>query len=269
MKLKYGIIKILAMIALAVGLITACHSSGSSGDKGMQQDLMVAEKPVLDTSMLLGTLDLYRAKRYEGIREALDSGVENAHKLVLYGKKMGTLGPEIGNLTCLQTLDVAYNDLTELPAEISKLHYLQGFYANGNSLTTFPLQVLLLPALTSLDLSENQIGSIPPEIRRMDQLVRLSMDRNILTCIPVELYELENLSVLELAGNGLDNIPEGIANLTSLKKLDLSNNQLTTLPGEIASLTGHLVELSLQGNRIPREEVERLGKAMPSTNIRY
>jgi Leucine-rich repeat (LRR) protein len=230
---------------------------------------MLAGKPAIDTSMVLETLQLYRAKRYESVREAMSAGVENAHKLVLYGRKMGTLTPDVGRLTYLASLDVAFNDLAELPEELSQLHYLQGFYANGNSLTKFPTQILLLPLLAKLDFSDNQISKIPAEISKMDQLTRLTMDNNTLTSIPVQLYNLPNLSVLELAGNGLIVIPEGISNLKNLKKLDLSNNQLSSLPREITTLTGTLEELMIQGNNIPLEEVEWLIEAMPETKIRY
>lgn len=250
------------------GLITSCNSGGS-GDKDLDQELMRAEKPAIDTSMVLETLELYRAKRYESVREAMNAGVENAHKLVLYGRKMGTLTPEIGRLSYLASVDVAFNDLADLPQELSQLHYLQGFYANGNNLTEFPKQILLLPVLAKLDLSDNQIPEIPGEISRMDQLTRLTMDNNTLTSIPVQLYNLPSLSVLELAGNGLSVVPEGISNLRKLKKLDLSNNQLKALPREITTLTGTLEEMMIQGNNIPLEEVEWLIEAMPETKIRY
>jgi Leucine-rich repeat (LRR) protein len=255
---------------LAAVLLTNLDSCApEEGKHSHEAGIMEAEKPFIDTSRVLGTLELYRARRYEGIGEALEAGVDHAHKLVLYGRKLGVLSPDIGKLTSLQTLDVAYNDLAVLPNEIAGLHYLQGFYANGNKLTAFPAQVLLLPILTSLDLSENQISSIPEEIVRMDQLKRLSMDRNLLTSIPVQLYRLKDLSVLELSGNGLSVIPEGISGLTKLKKLDLSHNQLSTLPREITTLAGHLEELMVQGNRIPLEELEWLSEAMPGTRIRY
>ncbi len=246
----------------------ACNST-VSGDRQLDESVMDAEKPVLDSAQVLETLELYRAKRYEGIQPALKERVENVHKLVLYGRKMGILSPEIGKLKYLQSLDVAFNDLAELPEELSQLHYLQGFYASGNRLTVFPSQILLLPILTRLDLSHNQISDIPGEIRKMDQLTRLSIESNTLTSIPVALYNLANLSVLELAGNGLSKMPEGISGLKSLKKLDLSNNQLTSLPREIASLTETLSDLAIQGNMIPEEEISWLIESMPHTKIRY
>jgi len=254
-------------ILLLAGVLAGCTASGRR--YGNDKEIMKAEKPGVDTTMILETLELYQAKRYESLQEAMSAGIENVHKLVLYGRELGTLSPEIGNLTYLQTFDVARNNLKELPDELSRLHYLQGFYANINYLVEFPKQLLLLPLLKSIDLSDNQITSIPPEIVRMDQLTRLSMDRNQLTAIPGQLYELSNLTELELSGNGLSKIPEGISNLKNLKKLDLSKNQLSAVPRDIAALSGHLTDLYIQGNKLPQEEIDWLGKALPNTTIRY
>jgi len=257
-------------IALAsLLLFTWSCNTPDKGEKGFNREIVEADKPPIDTAMILETLELYRAKRYEGIQDALAAGVDNVYKLVLYGRKMGTLPPEIGVLTYLQSLDVAFNELTELPGEISNLHYLQGLYANGNNLQEFPSQILLMPILEKVDLSENQISRIPGEIVKMDQLVRLSMDGNTLTTIPVQLYELGNLEILELAGNGLRSLPVGISSLTKLKKLDLAKNQLITIPREITTLSTTLEELNIQGNRIPAEEIEWLISSLPETRIRY
>lgn len=258
----------IAIAGIALVLSTSCTSSGSNGTIP-DDEILTAEKPAIDTSMVLETLELYRAMRYEGIQEAKLAGVENVHKLVLYGRKMGNLSREIGDFTYLASLDVAQNDLATLPEEISRLHYMQGFYANRNNLVEFPNQLLLLPVLTKIDLSENQIASIPGEILRMDQLTRLTLDKNTLTAIPVQLYELKNLNILELADNGLREIPEGISQLTRLTKLDLANNQLRQLPREITTLSETLVEMNIQGNQIPMEEIEWLISAMPKTRIRY
>ncbi len=265
-QIREGISKLISGLAMVL-LMLACTGSGNNVNlKNVKLD---AEKPSIDSARVLETLELYRAKRYEGIQDALSGGVDQAFKLVLYGRKLDRLSPEIGKLSYLQTLDVAQNELSELPDELSGLHYLQGFYANGNRLTAFPDQLLLLPILGSIDLSENQIVKIPAEIALMDQLTRLSMDDNMLTSIPVQLFELSNLTILELGGNGLTEIPAGIDSLKELKKLDLSNNQLRSVPKGLSNLSLNLKDLYLQGNQIPRDEIDNLIAALPSTKIRF
>jgi hypothetical protein len=142
-------------------------------------------------------IELYRAKRYESIQEALAAGPENVLKMSFHGKKIGSLSPEIKNFTYLATLDIANNDLAELPDELSDMHYLQSFYANGNRLTEFPGQLLLLPVLVRLDLSANQISEVPREIMKMDQLASLNLEANQLTGIPVQLYETQQPGSVE------------------------------------------------------------------------
>jgi Leucine-rich repeat (LRR) protein len=236
---------------------------------GNEQDLLTAEKPRIDDRIVLEELDLYRAKRYESIHTAIASGPDSIYKLVLYGKKLGVLDPQLGRLSMLHSLDVAYNELEDLPPELSSLHYLHGFYANGNKLNRFPKQIILLPLLSKLDLSENLISEIPAEIRRMDQLVKLDLGENNISDLPMELYGLTRLEVLTLDHNSLSGISSEIKNLQSLRKLDLSNNHLRTLPKEIISLGASLTDLEIQGNEIPLEEIMSLKEAMPNTNIRY
>jgi Leucine-rich repeat (LRR) protein len=253
---------------LLIGLSYSCNPSGRGITHG-DHAVNVSVKPATDSTKVISTLDLYRAKRFESLKEALDSETEEVHKLILYDCGLTLLPPEIGKLTYLASLDVSYNELTEIPEVISALHYLQGFYATHNQLTRFPHQLLLLPLLTRIDLSGNQIDEIPPEIGYMDQLTRLTMDQNVLTSLPMELYSLDNLTVLELADNTLRALPKGISGLGSLKKLDVSGNQLTGLPREISTLANHLEELNIQRNPIPPEEIQWLEEAMPSTQIRY
>jgi Leucine-rich repeat (LRR) protein len=262
---------LLAVFITGLFLLLSC-SCGSSGTESSGRFSALnssTAKPEIDSSRVPETLELYRAKRYESISEALYAGADQVQKLVLYGRELESLPADIRKLKYLASLDVANNKLNELPQEIADLHYLQGFYANGNMLREYPRQLLLLPILEKVDLSVNKIHEIPPEISLMKQLTRLSINHNFLLEIPVEIYELNALTVLELGSNGLREIPRGISNLNALKKLDLSRNQISTLPREITTLSETLTDLNIQGNQISREEIDWLMEAMPKTNIRF
>jgi len=147
------------------------------------------------------------SKPDRAILDAEEAGIENVIKISYHGRKMGTLSPDIARFTYLATLDVSYNDLADLPEDLSALHYLQGFYARGNKLTVFPEQILLLPLLARLDLSENQITEIPHEIIKMDQLVSLNLEKldlsnNQLTSLSGEIISLSgNLKELSINGS--------------------------------------------------------------------
>ncbi len=253
---------------MTIAAFQSCNHSSGEGT-GRDQSIMSAQKPEIDTSRVLKRLSLYRAPRYESVHEAVTGNPEEVYKLVLWGKKLGVISPDIRQLKYLHSLDVAINELTELPGELSELHYLQGFYANGNKLTEFPEQILLLPLLDRVDLSENRIGEIPEEIFRMDQLKKLDMGENELTELPVSLFELTNLEILTLDNNAITRLSPEISNLRNLRKLDLSNNYLEKIPWEITGLKGTLTDLEILGNNIPLDEVRELVDAMPSTNIRF
>ena len=146
----------------------------------------------------------------------------------------GTIPPEIGNLTNLQTLSLGLNQLTgTIPPEIGNL----------TNLRNLDLGVVGVNQLT---------GPIPPEIGNLTNLIRLALDNNQLTGpIPPEIGNLTNLVELLLSGNELTGpIPAWIGNLTNLTILGLWDNELTgTIPAEIGNLT-NLVELLLSGNEL-------------------
>ncbi|MBN2443483.1 MAG: leucine-rich repeat domain-containing protein, partial [Spirochaetales bacterium] len=87
-----------------------------------------------------------------------------------------------------QTLNLRYNQLTEIPVEIGQLQNLQ-----------------------VLDLGDNQLTEIPAEIGQLQNLQVLSLRDNQLTEIPIEIGQLQNLLVLYLMQNPLTNPPLDIA----------------------------------------------------------
>jgi Leucine-rich repeat (LRR) protein len=119
---------------------------------------------------------------------------------------IGSIPPEIGNLTNLTFLSLRNNQLTgSIPSEI------------GN-----------LTNLTYLNLWSNQLtGSIPPEIGNLTNLEYLRLSSNDLTgSIPSEIGNLTNLTYLNLYSNQLSGIiPDEICNQGDSSP-SLSYNQL-------------------------------------------
>ena len=60
-------------------------------------------------------------------------------------------------------LNLSFNDLTSLPAEIGKLQSLKELILYENKLTSLPAEIGKLQKLTFLDLQGNSLP-IPPEI---------------------------------------------------------------------------------------------------------
>ncbi|MEJ6480822.1 COR domain-containing protein [Nostoc punctiforme UO1] len=140
-------------------------------------------------------------------------------------------------------------NLTEIPAEVFELEWLEVLNLNGNQLTTLPEAIAHLQQLTTLDLSHNQLTTLPEAIARLQKLTYLGLSHNQLTTLPEAIASLQQLTTLYLSSNQLTTLPEAIAHLQQLTTLDLSVNRLTTLPEAIARLQ-QLTYLGLVGNQL-------------------
>jgi len=176
----------------------------------------------------------------------------------------GTIPPELGNLTSLQTLYLDHNQLTgTIPPELGNLTNLTDLYLYSNRLTgTIPPELGNLTYLTTLRLYYNQLtGTIPPELGNLTSLHTLYLSFNQLTgTIPPELGNLTNLTDLFLGSNLLSgSIPPELGNLTNLHSLPLNDNQLTgSIPPEIGNLTD-LTSLFLFSNQLTGSIPPELG----------
>ncbi|MEH2011138.1 COR domain-containing protein [Nostoc sp.] len=137
--------------------------------------------------------------------------------------------------------------LTEIPAEVFELEWLEVLNLSGNQLTTLPEAIAHLEQLTSLDLSGNQIITLPEAIARLQQFTSLDLRGNYLTTLPEVITHLQQLTFLYLSHNQLKTLPEALSRLQQLTFLDLSYNQLITLPEAIAHLQ-ELIFLDLSYN---------------------
>ncbi|KAF4322181.1 hypothetical protein BBO99_00002079 [Phytophthora kernoviae] len=164
------------------------------------------------------------------------------------------------NLACLyrlKTLDVANNDLTDLPPGLGYLKHLNHFIVDG----VLPADLVSQgqfnfgETLLHLNLSSNQFRVLPAEIGELKLLKTLTVESNELQSLHPSIAGLPHLELLRLQKNQLsaESISEFLHNSTalgrSLKELDLRNNCLTSMPLELCQL--HSLEtLLLAFNRI-------------------
>ena len=172
------------------------------------------------------------------------------------GLLVGSIPPELGNLTSLTKLTLSSNHhLTgPIPPELRNLTSLRGLDLSHNSLSgPIPPEIWNLTSLRSLRLEYNRLsGSIPAEVGNLTSLTRLDLRRNLLSGpIPAEVGNLTSLTALELEANQLTGaIPVELGNLTSLTDLNLGSNQLSgPIPAELGNLTS-LTELNLTNNQL-------------------
>ncbi|MEO8607220.1 MAG: leucine-rich repeat domain-containing protein [Chloroflexota bacterium] len=168
---------------------------------------------------------------------------------------VGTIPPELGNLTELQELWLGANTYTGsgIPPELGSLSNLTTLNIFGSHLSgSIPTQLGNLTSLQHLDLAQNDLsGSIPTSLGNLASLLQLDLYTNNLTgTIPLNLASLSSLQTLGLFANHLTgSIPTQLATLTNLQVLGLDNNSLTgTIPSQLGSLTSlHGLGLSRNG----------------------
>jgi internalin A len=116
------------------------------------------------------------------------------------------LPAEIGQLTNLQTLKLCHNKLTSLPESIGQLTNLRELNFFGNHLVSLPESIGQLTNLRELYLLSNHITSLPESIGQLTNLQVLRLDRNQLTSLPRSLARLEifKYGCLNLNGNPLN-----------------------------------------------------------------
>ena len=157
----------------------------------------------------------------------------------------GTIPPELGGLSNLESLWLSGNDLSgAIPPELGGLPNLRQLFLDRNELSgAIPVELGDLSNLWDLSLSGNDLsGAIPPELGGLSKLRLLSLAGNDLSgVIPPELGDLSTLRSLYLSWNQLSGaIPPELGGLSNLRSLYFGGNDLTGLiPPEL----GHLANL--------------------------
>jgi small GTP-binding protein len=194
------------------------------------------------------------------LEELIEQAVrEEWEELDLAGNDLTELPPSIGELKSLNRLTLGKSDssrskslgnkLTSLPPEISELTNLQFLNLSNNNISQIPASITCLSNLEFLDLSNNNISQIPDTIEMLPKLLAIDLSNNQLTDIPQAIARLTNLKNLNLINNKITKIPESISQLSNLETLGLAGNQITEIPEEIKRLT-NLCYLYLGSNKI-------------------
>lgn len=149
-------------------------------------------------------------------------------------------------LKALQTLNMSYNYLTNVPTLIFNLARLTTLNVSNNNIAIISDEVGMLENLTDLDVSFNQLAFLPDTLIKLTKLSKLKINSN-------ELKELPGLApslvFLNLNDNLLKALPPSIGILFNLRKLYVDNNELLDVPEEIGRLTA-LRELNLNYNQL-------------------
>lgn len=142
-----------------------------------------------------------------------------------------TVPVSIGELTQLQTLEIAHNSLADESA-LQSLQQLQVLNVEGVKIKNW-----------------EWLGSLA-------QLRTLNMNNNALAELPNQVFALQQLVKLELKQNKLTSVPEHLATLPGLNYLDLSNNAIKEFPYFLARLV--MDTILLRSNKIAEVNTDKL-----------
>ncbi|SMB98393.1 serine/threonine protein kinase [Hymenobacter roseosalivarius DSM 11622] len=166
---------------------------------------------------------------------------------------------EIFELTdTLEILNLSGNKLSNLPADLGRLHQLRILFCSDNQFTSVPEVLGQCPRLSMVGFKANQIRTLPAAALT-PALRWLILTDNQLRELPTELGTCKFLQKLMLAGNQLTALPESMAACTRLELVRIAANRFTELPPWLLSLS-RLSWLAYAGNPFS-EAAEQLAVA--------
>ena len=169
--------------------------------------------------MSLATLDALRRGALDGARE-----------LRLAHCGLTEFPPEIFGLSgTLEVLDLGFNDLTALPADLGRLRRLRVLFGSGNRFARLPPVLGDCPALSQVGfrgsgLREVPAESLPPRLRW------LTLTDNAIEALPRAIGQRRELRKLMLSGNHLRQLPDNLLDAPGLELMRIAANRLEALP---------------------------------------
>lgn len=164
----------------------------------------------------------------------------------------------------LETLDLSNNQLSQLPADLSRIHQLKHLFLNNNQFESVPDCLRDCPSLDLISFKSNRVRHLP-ENALPKQTRWLILTDNQLTELPDSLGNHAQLQKLMLAGNQLTTLPDSLKNCSQLKLVRLSANQLSQFPECLLALP-NLAWVAFAGNPFCRNAEAIQHSAQPSTH---
>lgn len=228
-------------------------------------------------------VDRILASWREGLGERLAPGarpgpstqvVRPEMRLDLSGAALGDLPPlPAAGFSHVRQLDLTgvRVPLTELEGFLARFNRVERLNLANNDLTELPSALTGMTSLGVLDFPGNLLQVTPTIQARLNGLTNLTflnLQRNPIRVL--DISRLTRLTTLDLGHTAIREWPAGALQSPSLRRLDLSYSAVTTVPE--AALTGRsrvLVNTSLRGCRLTaaaRANVQAIGPRLYSEN---
>lgn len=107
-------------------------------------------------------------------------------------------------------IDLSSEHLYRLPQEFSQFTQLQTINLAGNNLSELPEVLLSLPALQKIDVSRNGIDLVPEGLKNLSQLEELNLASNPLEELPDWMGDLPSLKSLDLSYTRITRLPQSL-----------------------------------------------------------
>lgn len=161
--------------------------------------------------------------------------------------------------TVLETLDMSYNEISNLPDNgLSSLRALQKLYLQNNRISNVADRAFVgLSDLQLLNLSTNALTALPPEMFQSSRDIKhIYLNNNTLSVLAPGLLEgLDQLQILDLSVNELTSEwinRDTFSGLVRLIVLNLSHNRVTKIDSLLFQDLNSLQFLSLEHNNVAR-----------------
>lgn len=166
----------------------------------------------------------------------------------------------------LEVLNLTGNQLSQLPADLSRLHRLRILFCSDNAFTRVPEGLGDCQQLEMVGFKANRIdhlpaSALPPALRW------LILTDNCLPAVPAELADCARLQKLMLAGNRLDSLPQQLERCDRLELLRVAANRFESLPEWLLRLP-RLSWLAFAGNPFSDTQEARILAEHPLPAIR-
>ncbi len=209
---------------------------------------------------------------WEGVGFTYQDNVKHVNSLVLSGKKLSIITPDIASLTALSILSLTDNSLVTLPDEIvnlspSELDVSENYLfrehlsdtviswldqydpdweslqkeltvEDGDSTALYILYMINPHSSLQWDLTTSYKtweGVTYDNI--LNRVLKLNLSGKNISVLSSSLSKLDKLSELDISNNSLAALPETMGEMTFLKSLDLSGNELILLDEHITNIT--------------------------------
>lgn len=158
-----------------------------------------------------------------------------------------------------------YKSLDEALAHPEKVYRLK--LVNKHRMDSLPEKIFMLKNLRELTVKGCKLNVLNQHISQLDKLIYLNVSCNHLVRLPQTIGDMTQLKGLVISRNKIYELPETMGTMKSLEIIDAWDNPLYVLPESISQLAESLKIFDLRQVAVREEELEKMEKLLPQTNI--